>query len=103
MELYRRLIGNPGHVAAALGMMANWDLNPLLRDLPKLRVPLLLVAGGEDRTISSEQAFRIRDRVASARVHYLRGLGHLAHEERPEDVAQIIVDFASSLRGRKAP
>jgi magnesium chelatase accessory protein len=103
MALYRRLIGHPGHVAAALGMMANWDLNPLLRDLPKLQVPLLLVAGGEDRTISSEQAFRIRDRVLSARVHYLRGLGHLAHEERPEDIARIIRAFASSLRGRKGP
>ncbi|MGD9769853.1 MAG: alpha/beta fold hydrolase BchO [Pseudolabrys sp.] len=98
MALYRRLIGDPRHVAAALGMMANWDLKPLLRDLPKLRVPLLLVAGGEDRTISSEQAFRIRDRVSSANVKYLRKLGHLAHEERPEEIVQIIGEFASSLR-----
>ena len=97
MELYGRLVSSPPHVAAALGMMASWDLAPLVRDLPKLRVPLLLVTGGGDRTISSEQAFRVRDQLPSARVEYLRGLGHLAHEERPDDIARIITRFAASL------
>jgi len=97
LELYRRLVSSAPHVAAALGMMASWDLAPLLRDLPKLRVPLLLLAGGEDRTIPSDQAFRARDLLPSARVEYLRGLGHLAHEERPEDIARIMLEFAASL------
>ncbi|MGH1551379.1 hypothetical protein ACRAWF_01845 [Streptomyces sp. L7] len=43
-RLYRRLVGSPGHVAAALEMMANWDLHPLGRDLPRLKTALLLVA-----------------------------------------------------------
>ena len=97
MELYGRLVSSPPHVAAALGMMASWDLAPLVRDLPKLRVPLLLVTGGGDRTISSEQAFQVRDRLPSARVEFLRGLGHLAHEERPDDIARIIMRFAASV------
>ena len=97
MELYGRLVSSARHVAAALGMMASWNLEPLLRDLPKLRVPLLLVTGGGDRTISSEQAFQLRDLLPSARVEYLRGLGHLAHEERPDDIARIITRFAASV------
>lgn len=95
IDLYCRLVSNPQHVAAALAMMANWDLNPLVRDLPRLKVPLLLVAGGEDRAISSDEAFRVRDRVPAAKVEYLRGLGHLAHEEQPKTVARIVTAFAS--------
>lgn len=98
VELYRRLVSSPRHVAATLAMMANWDLEPLVRDLPKLKTPLLLVVGGNDRAISTDQAFRIRERIPSAKVEYLRGLGHLAHEERPEQMAQLIVGWAPSAR-----
>jgi magnesium chelatase accessory protein len=98
LDLYQRLVASPDHVAAALGMMANWDLEPLVRDLNRLEAQLVLIAAGNDRTIPSEQSFRVRDRVAGARVEYLRGLGHLAHEERPEDVSKIITRLACSLR-----
>jgi len=98
VDLYRRLVSSPGHVASALAMMATWDLDSLVRELPKLKVPLLLVAGGEDRAISSGDAFRIRDRLPAAEVKYLRGLGHLAHEEQPEQIARIVTEFASSLK-----
>lgn len=90
IALYRRLLGNPSHVAAALGMMANWDLDPLLRDLPLVGDRLALIAAGDDRTISPLDAVRVRDRVPGARLEYLRGLGHLAHEERPDIAAELI-------------
>jgi magnesium chelatase accessory protein len=94
IELYRRLVSSPRHVSAALAMMANWTLDPLDRDLPKLKTPLLLVTGGNDRAISSEEAFRVRERVPSVTIEYLRGLGHLAHEEDPERIARIITEWA---------
>jgi magnesium chelatase accessory protein len=97
IEFYHRLVSSPGHVAAALAMMANWDLEPLVRDLPSLKTPLLLIAGGEDRAISADEAFRVRALLPSAKIEYLRGLGHLAHEERPEQIARIITGMAASL------
>jgi len=96
VELYARLVRSPAHVAGALGMMANWDLDPIERDLPRLAPKLLLVAGGNDRAIPPEDAFRARDLLPGAAVHYMRGLGHLAHEERPAEVAALIVGFARS-------
>jgi magnesium chelatase accessory protein len=42
----------PAHVAGALAMMANWDLDGLAADLPDLGTPLLLVVGGSDRAVS---------------------------------------------------
>ncbi len=91
LDLYRRLFQTPGHVAGALGMMAHWDLVPLDRDLPRLAGPLLLIVGGQDRTIAPDVSFGLADRLGGrARVELLRGLGHLAHEEKPEVVAELI-------------
>lgn len=98
IELYQRLVSTRRHVTAALAMMANWDLAPLVRDLPRLKVPLLLVAGGEDRSISSQQAFDVQERIAGAKVEFLRGLGHLAHEEQPAEIAKLITRWAVSSR-----
>ena len=90
VELYRRLAQHPGHVAGALGMMAHWDLRPLERDLPRLQAALVLVVGGNDRTVRPAQAHRIQALVPDARVVRLPRLGHLAHEERPDEVADLI-------------
>jgi magnesium chelatase accessory protein len=90
LDFYRRLFRCPGHVAGALGMMANWDLAALDRALPRLTVPTTLVVGGDDRAISPETAFALQKRLPRARVELLRNLGHLAHEEAPGAVAEII-------------
>jgi magnesium chelatase accessory protein len=96
IEFYRRLVSDPRHVSAALAMMANWDLESMVRDLPRLKTPLLLVAGGNDRAVAADQAFRVRERIPFAKVKYLRGLGHLAHEENPELIEGIITASAPS-------
>jgi magnesium chelatase accessory protein len=94
IDLYGRLIRCPGHVSAALGMMANWDLHPLVRDLRRLEPGLVLVAGAKDSAIPPEQAARVRDLVPAATVEVLPGLGHLAHEERPDLISRLVEQLA---------
>ena len=92
--LYGKLVSNPGHAAGALGMMANWDLPQLARDLPQLTTPLCLVVGTNDRTIAPQQASRVLGMLPSSTkstLVTLDGLGHLAHEERPELVANAVL------------
>lgn len=94
MALYGQLVTNPGHAAGALGMMANWDLPGLQHQLPQLATPLSLVVGACDRTIPPRQAARVLAMLAPALrrpVITLDGLGHLAHEERPDLVAQLVL------------
>lgn len=98
LELYGRLARNPRHVAAALGMMASWDLKPLERELPGLQPPLYLVAGTNDRMIRPAHAGRVRRILPRATLLPLPGLGHLAHEEAPAQVAELIVGIARSLQ-----
>lgn len=89
-QLYARLVANSGHVHGALALMANWDLRPLLHDLPNLRPRLILVTGSNDGMVPSAEAYRIRALVPKAELISLRGLGHLAHEERPDEIAKLL-------------
>jgi magnesium chelatase accessory protein len=95
LDLYARLLGNPGHVAGALGMMAGWKLDELASDLPKLSTPVVLVAAQGDKAVSPALAEKLKAQLPNARVESLRGLGHLAHEERPDLVASLILRLAS--------
>ena len=91
---YKRLMGNPVHVAGALGMMARWDLDGLARDLPGLAVPLTLVTAAGDRAVPPDTAARVNALLPSAEVRSLRGVGHLAHEEKPAMIADLISELA---------
>ena len=97
MALYGQLVSNPGHAAGALGMMANWDLPQLASDLPRLTVPLSLIVGSQDHTVQPRQAEQLvalwpaRSACARPQLINLPGLGHLAHEERPDLVASHII------------
>lgn len=91
LELYGRLSRAPSHTSAALVMMARWDPRPLEQELPRLRVPLRLIVGAEDRMILPGEASKVRRLVPHAELVQLPGLGHLAHEEAPERVAELIL------------
>jgi magnesium chelatase accessory protein len=93
ITLYQRLVRNPNHIAGALGMMGQWDLHAFERDLPRLKTRLVLIVGGNDKTVPPEQALTIARRVASAEVVRLPNLGHLAHEEEPLLVADEIIKY----------
>jgi magnesium chelatase accessory protein len=95
LEFYGRLARQPAHVAAVLDMMANWDLNPLMKDLPALDCPLLLVAAERDGMVPPSAAARIQALVPRGRLLRLPDLGHLAHEEAPALLAGHIDRFAA--------
>ena len=59
-----------------------------------LKVPLLLIHGDGDTAIPLAKAREAAALVPGARLEVLEGLGHLAHEEAPERVVGMIVDFA---------
>lgn len=93
-RFYGRLVASPVHVAAALEMMANWDLHPLVRDLPRLQAQLLLVAAANDRAIPPDIARQVQRLVPTARVEVVPRFGHLMHEEAPAQALAIILAAA---------
>ena len=90
MRLYARLTANAGHVHGALALMAHWDLHPLVRDLPHLTSDLILVTGSQDGMVPPAQAHRVKALLPKAELISMKGLGHLAHEERPAEIATLL-------------
>lgn len=95
---YERLFATPGHCAGAITMMADWDLESLKRDLPRLAAPLLLIHGDADAAIPTANAREAAAMVAGTEMVSLAGVGHLAHEERPREVAALIGGFLEKAR-----
>ena len=92
---YARLIGDRAHVEGTLAMMAQWDVSRLLDTLPRIDAPCLLITGDTDRAVSPAISDRAATHLPDARRTSLPGLGHLAHEEAPEDVAEMIRRFGA--------
>jgi magnesium chelatase accessory protein len=96
---YVQLFGKSAHCAGAIGMMADWDLVPLKRDLPKLTIPMLVLHGENDVAIPVSGAVESVALIADCALEILPGLGHLAHEEAPQLAVDRIVAFAANLGG----
>ena len=94
LALYQRLFSNRVHVATTLAMMANWDLDTLGRAFGKLDLPVVLVVGARDKAVPPGDAAEVAARLPRARIETLPHAGHLAHEERPEDVSALILRVA---------
>ena len=77
-------------------MMANWDLDELVQDLPRLRTKLLVVIGGNDLMVPPQEQRRIRALVPGAEMLVLPRLGHLAHEEQPQEIADLLAPLADA-------
>jgi magnesium chelatase accessory protein len=95
LRCYARLLGTTGHVAGALGMMANWDLKPLADRFVGLPQPLILIAADNDHAVPPEVALAVRSMAPESTLVRLPGLGHLAHEEAPDRIAEIVIRAAS--------
>ena len=91
--LYQTLISNPSHAQAALYMMAHWDLHTFWARLRTLQDPLTLIFGSQDWIVPPSVAYRVAEILPHLRTQdiiSLPNLGHLAHEEQAQWVADVI-------------
>ena len=92
-DYYTRLLAHAGHCDGALKMMANWDLDTLASQLPALKSPTLLIGAGRDKAIPLASVRDAAKLIPDCNLVELPDLGHLAHEERPDDIAALIRQF----------
>jgi magnesium chelatase accessory protein len=96
---YEALFRSAPRVGAVLTMMANWELGPLQRDLPRLGVPTTLIAATDDAWVPPSVARDAARRLPNATVVPTTG-GHLVHEVRAADVVEMIATALNALPGR---
>jgi len=103
IRLYHALISDRSHVEGTLSMMAQWRLERLLRDLPNVPCPALLLTGENDGAVPPSVSEAAAERMPHATHIPHPGRGHLLHEEDPETVAQQIFKFiADTKKGSQA-
>lgn len=66
--------------------------------LPRITAPALVVAGGDDRSIPLEKSRDLAAALPQAELRLFEGAGHLTPYERPQEFADLVLDFAQSLR-----
>jgi pimeloyl-ACP methyl ester carboxylesterase len=68
------------------------ELSPLL---PNLKVPVLIVAGREDRLIRSWYFEIVAAEIPEAQLKFIPACGHVPQEECPEPFMQIVLEYLS--------
>ncbi len=89
---YQRLLMRREHVRGVLSMMSAWRLDDLLGQLAELESELVNIAARGDKAVRPQDAERVRRWRTDVRIVPVDG-GHLVHEERPVEIAALLLDI----------
>ena len=92
ISYYKRLVASRTHVNATLQMMAQWKLDALIDGLANNQAVTTLIAASNDLAVPPETSQNAAAKMPNAHCEMLSGLGHLAHEEDANRVAEIILE-----------
>lgn len=94
-----RCLRRPGTAAALWHLTTTWQPPAVLDRLGELDVPAVVIGGVDDRIVSTDAHRAVADGLG-ADLHLLEGAGHAPHEQRPDEVADIVGGFVADLGGR---
>ncbi len=102
LSQYIALVQDAAHVDGTLGMMAQWKLDALMGDAPRLATPTLLIATTGDKVVPARVSRDAAGLMPNATYRELPKLGHLAHEEAAPKVAEVIRNWLAAQPGTTA-
>jgi pimeloyl-ACP methyl ester carboxylesterase len=70
------------------------DYRRLWDDLSTLRMPVMLVVGGESKVVDDDDVAELCRRLPEAWVETVAGAGHSIQRDRPLQLARLLEDFA---------
>jgi magnesium chelatase accessory protein len=91
-DCYAMLLRQPAHVSGALGMMANWNLGPLISRLGDIASPVTLIAATDDPMVPQRVSREAARHIPDCRFVDFGPGGHLFHETAPEALFSLIDD-----------
>jgi 2-succinyl-6-hydroxy-2,4-cyclohexadiene-1-carboxylate synthase len=87
-----RLSHDPRELALLLRTAGQGVLEPVWHELPRLRLPLLAIAGSRDEGYTAA-ARRIASTAPDARFAIVEDSGHAPQLQRPDEVARLLAEF----------
>jgi esterase len=75
-----------------------WRAGNLWAELPKIRVPVLIVRGGKSLILPAEMAEQMRDAFPNAELVTIAEAGHTVPEDQPEEFIEAVESFLARHR-----
>jgi pimeloyl-ACP methyl ester carboxylesterase len=102
VEEYAAPVLRPGAPAASRSLLASIRLHPgaVAELVPRVQAPTLILWGKHDAWIPVHDADRFAKAISGSRAVVLPDCGHLPQEERPAEVARLLLGF---LEGSPPP
>ena len=91
-ECYAMLMRHPSHVNGAIGMMAKWELNDLVRRFGDVSAAVTLIAASDDPMVPSQVSRKASTLIPGCRLVSVDHGGHLLHEVDPQLTAGLLGD-----------
>jgi proline iminopeptidase len=88
-DVYYSIVGRDAEFKVG-GDIAKLDFR---RDLPKLKMPILVLAGRYDRISIPKDVAEYRKLTPSARIVMLERSGHFPYIEEPDETAKVLREF----------
>jgi pimeloyl-ACP methyl ester carboxylesterase len=100
IERYARPLRVPGSryvlIQTATEIMpANFD--EYIKAYKNLQIPTLIIWGKNDPALTLSSGQQLARELPNAKLHIIEACGHNAHEEHPDDVADLLLTFIASL------
>ncbi|MEM5471703.1 alpha/beta fold hydrolase BchO [Hoeflea sp. AS60] len=89
-DCYNILMRQTSHINGALGMMANWQLEPLVAQLGRLKSPVTLIAAADDPMVPARVSRNASKLINGCLLEVAARGGHLMHEADPQCVFELI-------------
>lgn len=75
------------------------ERSAILQKLGSLQPPVLILHGENDRQIPKEDAKRLQEKLPQARLSLVKSCAHYPHEEQPQEVASLLVNWLLPVDG----
>ena len=73
------------------------DSFDVMDSVKNIRIPTLLICGGEDRMTPPTRSEYLRDQIQGADLHIIERAGHMVMIERPDEVAGLLTGFLDQV------
>jgi pimeloyl-ACP methyl ester carboxylesterase len=94
---YQRMPGTDYALLTTAEQMVPHDASQLKDEVRKLKVPVLNILGEHDEVISKESGEGVCKVLPQCSMAIVDGVGHIPHEEKPENVIPLLKDFIRGL------
>lgn len=96
---YRAPLLRPGLGGILAGYVTDWrrEMAAMAPRLGEIRLPVLLIWGGQDRVVPPASARLLQAALPQARLSILPAAGHAAFEECPEAFDRLVAEFLRGL------